>query len=129
MLSFNHYLHIAWTTEGLDTQKQWLRKNRLHGNYGNDVIYRIRNLLRRYIPPKDKSFLVIGSVRPWIEVILLAEGAKHITTLEYNPYACDHPNITTISPTDFGSLVRSKPDTQFDAMISFSSLEHSGLGR
>ena len=93
------------------------------------MIARIQNLLRKYIPAKDKSFLVIGSTRPWIEVILLAEGAKNITTLEYNPYPCDHPNITTISPTDFTDLVRSKVVPQFDAMVSFSSLEHSGLGR
>ena len=93
------------------------------------MIARIQNLIRKYIPAKDKSFLVIGSTRPWIEVILLAEGAKHITTLEYNPYPCDHPNITTISPTDFIELVHSKRAPQFDAMVSFSSLEHSGLGR
>ena len=123
------FVDLAWTTEGLDVQRQWLDENRLHGSYGNDVIARIQNLIRKYIPAKDKSFLVIGSTRPWIEVILLAEGAKHITTLEYNPYPCDHPNITTISPTDFSDLVRSKVAPQFDAMVSFSSLEHSGLGR
>ena len=124
-----YFVDLAWTLEGLDVQRQWLDENRLHGSYGNDVIARIQSLLRKYIPAKDKSFLVIGSTRPWIEVILLAEGAKHITTLEYNPYPCDHPNITTISPTDFSDLVRSKVAPQFDAMVSFSSLEHSGLGR
>ena len=99
------FVDLAWTTEGLDVQRQWLDENRLHGSYGNDVIARIQNLIRKYIPAKDKSFLVIGSTRPWIEVILLAEGAKHITTLEYNPYPCDHPNITTISPSNLSKLI------------------------
>ena len=89
----------------------------------------MRYLLRKYIPAKQKHFLVIGSIRPWIEVILLAEGAKHITTVDYNPYPCDHPNITTVQLSEFIRLVHSKLVPQFDAMVSFSSLEHSGLGR
>ena len=123
------FFFIAWTTEGLYTQIQWLNKNRLYGDHGNDAIYRIRNLLRKYIPVRDQRFLVIGSTRPWIEVILLAEGAKHVTTLDYNPYPCNHPNITTIPPTDFTNAIYSKMIPQFDAMVSFSSLQHSGLGR
>lgn len=119
----------AWTTEGLKVQMQWLNENRLQGNYGNNVITRIRYLLRKYMPAKDQNFLVIGSVRPWIEVILLAEGARHITTVEYNPYPCDHPNITTVSLSEFTNLVHSKLVHPFDAVVSYSSLEHSGLGR
>ena len=68
-------------------------------------------------------------MRPWIEVILLDQGVNHITTLEYNPYPCNHPNITTISPSDFASIAQSAKAPLYDAMITFSSLEHSGLGR
>ena len=103
--------------------------NNLRGGYGNDVIDRIRNLLRVYMPPKDKHMLVIGSTGPWVEVILLAEGVRHITTLEYNPYPCNHSKITAISPVDFSKLVVTNRAPWFDGMISFSSLEHSGLGR
>ena len=120
---------LAWTMEGIKTQRNWLDEGRLHGSYGNSVVYNMIDLLRKYMPAKDKHFLVIGSVRPWIEVILLSEGAKHITTLEYNPCPCDHPNITTMSPIDFSNIVHSHSAPQFDAMITFSSLEHSGLGR
>ena len=46
---------------------------------------------------KDKVIgrraLVIGSVNPWIEAILLAIGAKHITTLEYNKITSTHPQV------------------------------------
>ena len=72
---------------------------------------------------------MIGSTTPWIEVILLAQGARHITTLEYNTYPCNHPNITLISPVEFSKLVNLNKAPVFDAMVTFSSLEHSGLGR
>ena len=89
----------------------------------------MQKLLRKYIFPKDKHILVIGSTRPWIEAILLAEGASNITTLEYNPYPTDHPRILAISPSEFAKLVMRKKVPLFDAMVTFSSLEHSGLGR
>ena len=85
--------------------------------------------MREYVPVENKHVLVIGSNRPWIEIILLSKGVQQITTLDYNPYPCNHPNITTISPMDFTKLVLSNRAPMFDAMITFSSLEHSGLGR
>ena len=89
----------------------------------------MQELLRKYIDPKDKNILVIGSETPWIEAVLINEGAGSITTLEYNPHPTDHPKIKTISPIDFAKLVASDKATMFDAMVTFSSLEHSGLGR
>ena len=59
----------------------------------------------------------------------MSQGAQQITTLDYNPYPCNQPQITTISPIDFTKLVVSNEAPMFDAMITFSSLEHSGLGR
>ena len=93
------------------------------------MVNRIKKLLDTYIPISGKHILVIGSTSPWIEVILLAQGAKHITTLEYNTYPCNHPNITLISPIEFSKLVNLNQASVFDAMVTFSSLEHSGLGR
>ena len=78
---------------------------------------------------KDSHILVIGSVNPWIEVILLSEGAKNITTLDYNPYSSDHPKIKTITPEEITMYISDGKIPTYDAMISFSSLEHSGLGR
>ena len=82
-----------------------------------------------YIPTTGKHILVIGSTTPWIGVILLAQGVSHITTQEYNPYPCNHPNMTVISKVELSKLVISNKATVFDAMVTFSSLEHSGLGR
>ena len=133
MICFQRYIlrisNIAWTNEGLSLLGELLEENTMQGSYGAHVVQRMQKLLKQYVFPKGKHILVIGSTRPWIEAILLAEGASHITTLEYNPYPTDHPKITTISPIDFAELVVSNKAPFFDAMVTFSSLEHSGLGR
>ena len=85
--------------------------------------------MRKWLGVKGKSVLVIGSITPWIETILLAEGAKHITTLDYTVYECDHPKIRTITPSGLADLVRKSKIKPFDALITHSSIEHTGLGR
>ena len=123
------FILLAWTIEGLEWHRRLLEEDQLTGSYGKGVVYRMQKILRKYIIPKNKNILVIGSTRPWIEAILLYEGARNITTLEYNPYPTNHQSIRTISPGDFARLVNQSEAPLFDAMVTFSSLEHSGLGR
>lgn len=66
---------------------------------------------------RDKDCAVIGSISPWIECILLRCGARSVTTVDYNPPVCDYKIRTT---------AQSK---KFNVVVSFSSIEHSGLGR
>ena len=90
---------------------------------------RIQYLAEKYVNLAKKHVLIIGSILPWIESLLLEMNVGHITTLEYEPYPSTHPKITTISPQEFSKLVMSNKAPMFDAMITFSSIEHSGLGR
>ena len=39
------------------------------------------------------------------------------------PSPTNHPNVTTVSPWDFD------PSKRYDGLVTFSSVEHSGLGR
>lgn len=74
---------------------------------------------------KEKSALVLGSISPWIEAILIARGVGKVYTVDYETIECDHPKITT-----FNRLKdRDIPDMEFDIVCSFSSIEHAGLGR
>jgi len=77
--------------------------------------------------------LVIGSESPWIEAILFEKGARHITVLDYGKIISKHPNISILNPDRMRELYMkgkyNRENEKFDAMISFSSLEHSGLGR
>ena len=114
---------------GIKSQLALLDKQLLSGGYGKKVTIRLQRLIRNWMHVKDSHILVIGSVNPWIEVILLSEGAKNITTLDYNPYSSDHPKIKTITPAEISEHISDGKIPTFDAMISFSSLEHSGLGR
>ena len=37
---------------------------------------------------------------PYHEALLLAFGARHVTTVEYNKLTYDHDKITTVTPVD-----------------------------
>ena len=76
---------------------------------------------------KDKRVLVIGSETPWIEAMLLTKGVQSVTTLEYKKITSHHPKLSTVLPHEFDELY--KNGTRFDALVSYSSVEHSGLGR
>jgi hypothetical protein len=73
---------------------------------------------------RGKNVAVIGSQSPWIEAILVNAGAKTVTTVEYNVPICDHSIIKTKSYDEF-----CKSDDKYDAIITYSSIEHTGLGR
>ena len=76
--------------------------------------------------------MVIGSQVPWIEAILLEKGVNHVTTLDYASIENHHPSLSVITPNVFQKLYLNKTfhdKNLFDAVVTFSSLEHSGLGR
>jgi len=72
--------------------------------------------------------VVWGSERPWIEVLLARHGAKQVVTFEYGRIKVDeHPVISATTPGQLASMMLTHPRS-FDS-VTFSSLEHSGLGR
>lgn len=79
--------------------------------------------LSKYLKSNVIKAAVIGSIDPWIEAILINFGIKDITTVEYNVPKCSI--IKTISYDDFVSQEKNT----YDLILSYSSIEHSGLGR
>lgn len=78
-------------------------------------------------PIAGKDVLVVGSLNPWIECIAVASGARSVTTVDFNPPVVEE---------SFGGKLRSIGVDQFKAegrtyqvLISYSSIEHDGLGR
>lgn len=71
-----------------------------------------------------KTVAVVGSLYPWVEAICLNNGAISVTTVEYNVPKCSHDKIKTQSFNDF-----LKEENKYDIIVTFSSVEHSGLGR
>lgn len=72
----------------------------------------------------EKRIAVIGSEKPWIEAIVYNYGCRNITTIEYNKPNIDHENFKVISFEEFKNS-----EEMFDYIFSYSSIEHSGLGR
>ena len=56
-------------------------------------------------------------------------GAKHVTTIDYVNLSSEDPRITVLHATEFNAKFLRNELPEFDAIISYSSLEHSGLGR
>lgn len=80
-------------------------------------------VFNKFINPCDKDCLVLGSISPWIESLLIHFNAKSVTTLDYITPECTYDKINILKMEDY------KKDNKYDIIISFSSIEHDGLGR
>ena len=72
-------------------KKDWSRIGGAYGDHETRIVYETINLYKDNVI--GKNALVIGSETPWVEAILLAVGAKHVTTLEYNRIISTHPQV------------------------------------
>ena len=70
---------------------------------------------------------------PWIESLLLEIGAATVTTLEYNDIISNVKQLRVMKPTELRRIWKNKSvhrsELEFDVVITYSSIEHSGLGR
>ena len=85
--------------------------------------------MKNYLKVKDKEILIIGSWRPWLEIIALVNGAKEVTSTDYQKIHCDRPNLKLMTTYEFNEKYLKGELPQYDIVISISSVEHSGLGR
>ena len=92
-------------------------------SYDHHTVSDLYDCLLKY-PIIGKEIIVIGSQRPWIEIMCICMGASHVTTVDYNPPICFHEKITIKSIRE-----HEKDKLKYDAIFSFSSIEHGGLGR
>ena len=76
---------------------------------------------------QGKNVLVIGSQTPWIESLLISQGANHVTTFDYIKIESEHPQTETLLPPEMSNKFSN--GVRYDLMVTFSSIEHSGLGR
>ena len=121
---------LDWTNEWLQlfidsfTVNNILNQKERHKPYYNCSIYFLYTFTKYIHVIRNKNIAVVGTTYPWIEAILVNLGVKTVTTVEFNVPVCNHDIIKTISYDDF-----CKSSTQYDAIVSYSSIEHSGLGR
>ena len=134
-----HYLNDAngkthqtkWSKELIEMMRKLHREGKNPGSYGIETVQNIDKHIKGHMLDQIQGghVLVIGSQWPWLESVILENGAKHITTLEYESLNCTHPQITVLTPGELNRNVMDGKKYEFDAVVTFSSLEHSGLGR
>ena len=91
----------------------------------------------------DAQWAVWSSISPWVESTLFAWGARSATTVDYNvPLSAEHPagwtdrTLRTLNQSALEYLyarhaaaTHGRDGGMFDAIVSFSGVEHDGLGR
>jgi hypothetical protein len=113
--------HMIWAF-----QRGWFAP----ASYGATGIDAIAAAVRAY-PVNDQHVMVIGTEYPWVEVALLMAGARCVTTLEYGRVNVTAERMEAFVPNEYADTWLSAwPNPPLmDAVVSYSSLEHSGLGR
>ncbi|KAJ1466289.1 hypothetical protein T484DRAFT_1756760 [Baffinella frigidus] len=119
---------MVWTWEKIEKWRQMCEARVLPGSYGLKSTNAVMEGLMRTPGLRGGHVLVLGSKRPWLEACCLAAGASKITTLEYRAVQSHHPKVKVITPAVARELVLNG-ELVFDAVATFSSVEHSGLGR
>ncbi len=117
-----------WPRKMVDEWTQQASTGNLNGNYGHSETRCLMEGVRK-ADVQGKKVLVIGSESPWVEAVCLAAGAEHVTTLEYGVIKTDHPKLSTMTPPEFREAYLTGKLPIFDHIVTFSSLEHPGLGR
>ncbi|CAI7932787.1 unnamed protein product [Closterium sp. NIES-54] len=115
---------FVWSTDDIDARAAQARaRDPALGSYGPNVTAAFLQAFERY-PVSGKSVLVIGSRSPWVESICLGFDAEAITTVDFNKPIASHPKMRQMLVEELEGT-----DEVFDVAVSFSSLEHDGLGR
>jgi len=116
---------IEWNRSYLQRFKD-IASNRQGFNYG-DLQKSFYVAFADFVP-RGKG-VVFGSEEPWAEVLSLLHGADHMLTIEYSKIVTDDERLSSLSPVAAANMFLSGTLPQYDFGVSFSSWEHSGLGR
>lgn len=120
-------MQSEWTASAVDALRKQYRERVSKITYEMKPIY---DCMKEYaFLVSGKRGLVVGSETPWLEALLIEEGASKISTLEFGVIQSHHPQIETWTPDRFKLAFWEGIIAPFDFSFSFSSLEHDGLGR
>ena len=139
---------VTWTEDFLNGYRQRVVHDpKEGGSYGRREVQQVLRLLQAHKREvSGASAIVIGTDNPWVEVLLLEAGAKDVLSWEYSTIHSSHPQVRAkqckLLARDFiddacpwgkaagsSSACAGGGFPRLDFAISFSSIEHSGLGR
>ena len=73
--------------------------------------------------------MLLGTEIPWAEAILYDKNPRKGVTIEYRPIRSSLSNWEFLTPTTFRKIYGQPASTRFDFIFTYSSVEHSGLGK
>lgn len=120
---------FTWSQDYIDSFCDRLQLKEIKDNnydmgtsYGPEALQCLIEAFEKY-DISNKSVAVVGSETPWIEAVLLNLG-NQVTTVDYNVPITTYNKLSVIDYASFQAL-----PLKFDCVVTFSSIEHSGLGR
>lgn len=119
----------TWEKELIEKWAEDCGAGRLDGSYGRDATNSVYQGLKQTPTINGGRVLVVGSENPWVEACVLAVGALHVSTLEYGAITSKHPRVSTLTPIEARKSFLEGSLPLYDAIVTYSSVEHSGLGR
>lgn len=114
-----HYLESFWSKEYIENLTNEPSEPEDYPNAILDIGISLDTLK---INLNEKNALVIGSITPWVECFLLHKGISKVFTTDVNEIKIESSNIIFIKEDELENF-------KFDVIISYSSIEHIGLGR
>ena len=123
----HHFSH--WEQSLFDIINANLASGGFRGPYGKKYSDMLDDFMKNHVDLKGKHVMVVGSHTPWLEVMALRNGAKKVLSVDYNEINSDHPQVETMPIMELNKKFLNRTLPQFDVLISYSSVEHSGLGR
>lgn len=125
------HLIRKWEKSDMENLIHLARQDQLPESYGIEQTRAVRKYLTKHLEAiKGRKGLIVGTQYPWMEALVLHLGADEVTTLEYAKIVSNHPKMKTILPEEIASLFQNgETKPSYDFVLSFSSIEHSGLGR
>jgi hypothetical protein len=125
MKYINNNWEIKWSNMMIDKILDYCNKLEYEKLSPNDYpksSLQLVEVFNKFVNISGKKCLVLGSISPWIECLLLHFNAESVTTLDYVIPECNY-KINTLSMEHYNREIK------YDVVVSFSSLEHDGLGR
>ena len=118
-----------WTEDCINDRCMAIANGTWYGSCSSpDAVRAVREAIKE-ANVMGKHIVVVGPTTPWVGCLLLNEGARHATTLEYGPVLSSHLKLSASRPYSICAMGRNGTLSKFDGMATFSSLEHSRLGR
>lgn len=121
---------LKWSTEYIDNMRDALSSRKDPGTYDWADVDQVAQVLHKYgSGVKGKLGMVMGTEKPWVEALALEAGAAAVWTFEYAEIHSEHSQVIAVLPRDVAHSFIDGKLPQFDFVATYSSLEHSGLGR